>query len=160
MDVNDYLEYLIKNQMYDGSHIFGYGYATVIYVDPYNLGTVQIPKLKKLLSQHYCELIFNFFISDFRRNIAKDDGRLQSCLGGTSITTENELMEWSARRLCCTQCPVKSPHKRKRPEGLSLRPYDRRIYLVAAPYSRVMAFAETTHCLPNLQTSTPFTSLP
>ena len=24
---------------------------------------------------------------------------------------------WSARRLCCTQCPVKSPHKRKRPEG-------------------------------------------
>lgn len=94
MDVNDYLEYLIKNQMYDGSHIFGYGCATVIYVDPYNLGTVQIPKLKKLLSQHYCELIFNFFISDFRRNIAKDDGRLQSCLGGTSITTENELMEY------------------------------------------------------------------
>lgn len=60
MDVNDYLEYLSKNHMYDSSSIFGYGYATVVYVDPYNFGTVQIPKVTKLLSQNYCELIFNF----------------------------------------------------------------------------------------------------
>lgn len=94
MDVNDYLEYLSKNHMYDSSSIFGYGYATVVYVDPYNFGTVQIPKVTKLLSQNYCELIFNFFISDFRRNIAKDSGRLQSCLGGTCTTSEDELMEY------------------------------------------------------------------
>lgn len=30
----------------------------------------------------------------------------------------------------------------------------------ATPYSLCMASTETTHCLPNLQTSTPFTSLP
>lgn len=94
MDVNDYLEYLSKNHMYDSSSIFGYGYATVVYVDPYNFGTVQIPKVTKLLSQNYCELIFNFFISDFRRNIAKDSGRLQFCLGGTCTTSEDELMEY------------------------------------------------------------------
>lgn len=94
MDVNDYLDYLFKNHMYDGSSILGYGYATVVYVDPYSLGTVQIPKVTRLLSHHYCELIFNFFISDFRRNIARGGGRLQSCLGGSCITSEYELMEY------------------------------------------------------------------
>lgn len=93
-DVNNYLDYLSQNQMYDSSKIFGYGYATVVYVDPYNFGTVQIPKVTTLLSKHYCELIFNFFISDFRRNIAKDSGRLQACLGETRIRTEDELMEY------------------------------------------------------------------
>lgn len=51
--------------------------------------------------------------------------------------------------------------KEKSPEGEhSLRTCGGCIYRVAAPYSLVMAFADTTHCLPNLQTSTPFTSLP
>lgn len=94
IDVNNYLDYLMQNKMYDKSYIFGYGYSTVVYIDPYSFGTVHIPKISALLKQHYCELIFNFFISDFRRNIAKDTGRIRDCLGGTSISTEDELMEY------------------------------------------------------------------
>ena len=33
-------------------------------------------------------------------------------------------------------------------------------YTLGSPYSLFMASAETTHCLPNLQTSTPSTSFP
>ena len=32
--------------------------------------------------------------------------------------------------------------------------------LIGSPYSRFIASIETTHCLPNLHTSIPFTSLP
>ena len=41
MDVNDYLDYLFKNHMYDGSSILGYGYATVVYVDQNTTTIVQ-----------------------------------------------------------------------------------------------------------------------
>mgnify|MGYP000037158857 FL=1 len=61
--------------------LFKYGSCSLIYVDPYSFGTVQIPKLHNILKDNYCELLFNFFTSDFNRNKNQDRGRIQRCLG-------------------------------------------------------------------------------
>lgn len=46
--------------------------SNLCFVDPYNFCTVKISALKRLLSNSYCELIFNVFTSDFVRNQDKD----------------------------------------------------------------------------------------
>lgn len=93
-DVNDYLAYLNTNPNTDGYKVFGYGYSTIVYVDPYDFGTVQIPRLSDLLKNHYCEVMFNFFISDFYRNINQDEGRIRNCLGGQLITEKAQIIQY------------------------------------------------------------------
>lgn len=42
--------------------------ATILFIDPYNFGTVRVDRIKAFVSRYYCEFIFNFFTSDFVRN--------------------------------------------------------------------------------------------
>ena len=88
-DVNDYLDWLKDNR-----HIFGYSKSVILYVDPYDFGTVHIPKVHNILQMHYCELIFNFFISDYVRNWGQNKDRLSKCLGGANVSTKEELIEY------------------------------------------------------------------
>lgn len=87
LDVNNYLDYLNLNPQVDCTSIFGYESSVVLFVDPFDFGTVEIPKISNILKVHYCELVFNFFISDYVRNISQDSGRIQKCLGGKQIST-------------------------------------------------------------------------
>lgn len=88
-DVNDYL-INIKNSR----TIFGYSKSVVLYVDPYDFGTVHIPKVHDILKTHYCELIFNFFISDYVRNWKQNKDRIAKCIGGMDISTKEELISY------------------------------------------------------------------
>lgn len=44
-------------------------------------------------------MIFNFFLSDYVRNIQHDKGRILKCLGGEEITTKDELISYMRRNL-------------------------------------------------------------
>ena len=79
--------------------LFAYGKCNLIYVDPYNFGTVQISKLHAILENNYCELLFNLFTSDYVRNIAKDTGRIQKCLGGFKPATKDEFINCVTKEL-------------------------------------------------------------
>lgn len=99
-DVNDYLADLAGNPHVVGQKsIFAYGTSTILYVDPFDFGTVEIPKVSTVLKNHYCELIFNFFTSDYTRNFAKDKGRIAKCLGGKIISSREELIEYMRSQL-------------------------------------------------------------
>lgn len=98
-DVNAYLDRLLANPQLFGSPIFGYGCSAILYVDPFDFGTVEIPKISAILNKHYCELIFNFFISDYVRNINNDQGRIQRCLGGKNIKNKSELFSYVGEML-------------------------------------------------------------
>lgn len=93
-DVNDYLDCLNSNPQVDCTPIFGYGSSVVLFVDPFDFGTVEIPKISNILKTHYCELIFNFFVSDYVRNISQDSGRIQKCLGGKQISSKEQLFSY------------------------------------------------------------------
>lgn len=92
MDVNDFLQKVAepKDRLHD--ELFSYGNCSLIYVDPYNFGTVQISRLHAILRSNYCELLFNLFTSDYVRNIDKDSGRIQKCLDGFKPTTKEEFV--------------------------------------------------------------------
>lgn len=68
MDVNTYLEKQKNNVLY-----FGNGYkklsSTILFVDPYCFGEVKIKNIIDFTNTFYSELIFNYFNSDYRRNI-------------------------------------------------------------------------------------------
>lgn len=99
-DVNDYLADLAGEPKVVGQkNIFAYGTSTILYVDPFDFGTVEIPKVSAVLKNHYCELIFNFFTSDYTRNFAKDRGRIAKCLGGKTISSREELIEYMRSQL-------------------------------------------------------------
>ncbi len=89
IDVNDYLKQLNLK-----TGVFGYGKSVVLYVDPYDFGTVHIPCVHEILKNHYCELIFNFFISDYVRNWNNNRERIKVCLGGISVDTKEELIDY------------------------------------------------------------------
>jgi len=93
-DVNNYLDYLNSNPQVDCTSIFGYGSSVVLFVDPFDFGTVEIPKISNILKMHYCELVFNFFVSDYVRNISQDSGRIQKCLGGKRISNKEQLFSY------------------------------------------------------------------
>lgn len=83
-DVNDYL---LNFKLFD-THM---GFAsTVLFVDPYDFGTVKIDHLTAFISKYYCEVIFNFFISDYVRNGV--DARIRECIGEVNITNKDELV--------------------------------------------------------------------
>ncbi len=68
MDVNTYLEKQKNNVLY-----FSNGYkklsSTILFVDPYCFGEVKIKNIINFTNTFYSELIFNYFNSDYRRNI-------------------------------------------------------------------------------------------
>lgn len=98
IDVNLYLDTIANNRQ-KNYELFGYGGCTLIYVDPYNFGTVQISRLQNILKNNYCELLFNLFTSDYVRNIAKDSGRIQNCLGGFKPATKDEFIDYVVNAL-------------------------------------------------------------
>lgn len=66
LDVNNYLaSFGIKY----ASKYLGYGTFTVLFVDPYNFGTVNVKLLHDFSNKYYTEVIFNYFSSDYLRNI-------------------------------------------------------------------------------------------
>lgn len=98
IDVNEYLDKVASRKIYKHD-FFEYGKCTLLYVDPYNFGTVQISKLHNILAKNYCELLFNLFTSDYVRNIAKDTGRIQNCLDGFKPTTKDEFVDYVVNAL-------------------------------------------------------------
>lgn len=98
IDVNLYLDTIANNRQ-KNYELFGYGGCTLLYVDPYNFGTVQISRLQNILKNNYCELLFNLFTSDYVRNIAKDSGRIQNCLGGFKPATKDEFIDYVVNAL-------------------------------------------------------------
>ena len=64
MDVNDYLKSFKKY-----FQNFIYGSYSVLFVDPYDFGTVNISLIRNFSEKYYTETIFNYFSSDYRRNI-------------------------------------------------------------------------------------------
>lgn len=67
MDVNDYLDSIVKYNTY-----FQFCSSTVLFVDPYNFGDVKIHKLYEFSNKYYSEIIFNYFSSDYKRNIKNE----------------------------------------------------------------------------------------
>ena len=98
IDVNLYLDTIANNRQ-KNYELFGYGGCTLLYVDPYNFGTVQISRLQNILKNNYCELLFNLFTSDYVRNIAKDSGRIKNCLGGFKPATKDEFIDYVVNAL-------------------------------------------------------------
>lgn len=91
MDVNEYLEILLKNEQY-----FNYDSKsfTLLFVDPYNFGTVKIIKIINFLNKYRSELIFNYFSSDFNRNRSninyiKKQHDIKVCMQGINICNKN-----------------------------------------------------------------------
>ena len=99
MDVNDFLEKVSDSTHSLHNRLFAFGNCNLIYVDPYNFGTVQISRLQDILRNNYCELLFNLFTSDYVRNIAKDSGRIQNCLGGFKPATKDEFIDYVVNAL-------------------------------------------------------------
>lgn len=91
-DVNDYLD-MIEASSQNKRGLFAYGKCNLIYADPYNFGTVQIAKLHDNLEHNYCELLFNFFTSDFNRNKKQDHGRIQRCLGDLKPQDKKQVVD-------------------------------------------------------------------
>lgn len=68
-DVNCYLEELTNHSSFFESTSYNQFHGTILFVDPYCFGEVKINNLKKFTEKYYSELIFNYFNSDYRRNV-------------------------------------------------------------------------------------------
>lgn len=62
-DVNIFLDELTNNNFFANNNC-----GTILFVDPYNFGTVNANKIINFTSKFYCELLFNLFSSDIKRN--------------------------------------------------------------------------------------------
>lgn len=83
-DVNEYLEEVSTFRNQCGV----FNALTLLYVDPYNFGTVKLKNIKNFLSKYYSELIFNVFTSDFRRNGKSEINgkKIQECMTGCDLS--------------------------------------------------------------------------
>lgn len=62
-EVVEYLNLLIDKNIFTSSCF------TLLYTDPYNFGIPNLlSTIKNFINKYYCELLFNFFSSDIRRN--------------------------------------------------------------------------------------------
>lgn len=93
-DVNNYINILTTNDS-----LFSYPNATILFVDPYDFGTVHIPTLRRFAEKYYCEIIFNVFTSDFVRN--KMDKRIKTAIDNEQINikTKEELVNYIISQL-------------------------------------------------------------
>ena len=85
-DVNVYLKQYDKFNKY-----LGYA-STILFIDPYDLGTVVIENITQFLNRYYCELFFNFFSSDYVRN--KLDSRICACIGNAKVENKDDLINY------------------------------------------------------------------
>ena len=92
-DVNLYLENYQKfDPVLNNSDSF-----CILFIDPYNFSTVEINKIKKFVTQYYCEVLFNVFTSDQKRN--EDSTAIQKCLGTIQITDKEKIITEIAKHL-------------------------------------------------------------
>lgn len=98
MDVNSYFDFIKEKY----SNYFNYGSNSILFVDPYNFGTVKIKRMKEFVEAHYSELIFNYFSSDYKRNIRNESAlqkieRIKESMSGVpgykEFMDEIEVME-------------------------------------------------------------------
>lgn len=68
-DVNTYLKMQRNNVLFFGNNGYKKLSSTILFVDPYCFGEVKIKNIIDFTSTFYSELIFNYFNSDYRRNI-------------------------------------------------------------------------------------------
>lgn len=99
MDVNAYLDGLNKNPFIETNKIFQFSSAVLLYVDPFDFATVEISKISSILQNYYCELIFNFFLSDFIRNNSHHPERFIRCLNGKTFSSKSELINYIRSQL-------------------------------------------------------------
>ncbi len=64
--------------------------ATILYIDPYDIGTVKIDCVKSFVQSNYCEVLFNLFTSDYVRNGI--DSRIVNCLGIVEPLSKDDLV--------------------------------------------------------------------
>lgn len=97
-DVNKYLERLITSKYLNKTFN-----STIIFVDPYNFGTVKIPVLKRLCQNNYCELLYNLFTSDWIRNRNnKMDKKIKEVIQNEKVILNNkeDLVKYIIKELC------------------------------------------------------------
>ena len=93
-DVNEYLRKIQYNTPCQALN------STILFVDPYDLGTVNIQLLSNFARRFYAEIIFNLFVNDFVRNHRIDPGRIATCLGeGLAIDDSDKLIELIRKKL-------------------------------------------------------------
>lgn len=92
IDVNDYL---INFTLFDKNFMFRA--STVLFVAPYDFGTVKINRLTDFINRYYCEVLFNFFISDYVRNGI--DNRIRKCIGNVNIKDKEELLTYIVKAI-------------------------------------------------------------
>lgn len=92
LDVNDYL---CNYEIFD--NYFGYGSSAIAFIDPYDFGTVKIENLTNFISRYYCEVIFNFFTSDYVRNGI--DKRIRACIGNVDIQNKDALISYIVNQM-------------------------------------------------------------
>lgn len=89
MDVNKYLSDNPQIPMSSKSR------AQVIWLDPYNFGTIRIGNILKFLNNRYCELFYNVFTSDFQRNYITGNIPAERVeVDVNSISNAEGLMQW------------------------------------------------------------------
>lgn len=95
-DVNNYILGLAKQ-----TSSFGFDSATILYVDPYNFGTVKISVLKNFISKYYCELIYNVFTSDVTRN--GFNSKILNCIDNKEdikyIRNQDDFLDYMVKEL-------------------------------------------------------------
>lgn len=75
----------------------GKGNAILLFVDPYDMGTVHLKYIREFIQSRYCDLLFNHFSSDLTRN--KNDQRIVNCFDGLDIPTDADVGEAIANAL-------------------------------------------------------------
>lgn len=90
-DVNIYLSEVGKFEPQCGNRA-----GTILFVDPYNFGSVRLKSIQSFLRKYYCELIYNVFTSDFVRNMHNDvnNKKILECIGRNieNIRTVEQLV--------------------------------------------------------------------
>lgn len=95
MDVNDYLKKLVTSKKIPQ----GKGAFVLLFVDPYNAGTVHLNAVRYFIRHVYADVLFNWFSSDYVRN--RKDPRIFSCFDGLSISEGADSGELVAEALRC-----------------------------------------------------------
>lgn len=80
LDVNDYLNFIACSE---SSLPQGFGTAILLFVDPYNAHTVRFGAMRAFIKNHYCEVLFNWFSSDWNRN--KNSPAIKECFSDIDI---------------------------------------------------------------------------
>ncbi len=98
-DVNKYIGEVGKFEI----HCSPRGAVTILFVDPYNFGSVRLKEIKAFVRKYYCELIYNVFTSDFVRNIHNDTNnkKILECIGRNvkNIKTVEQLVAFIREEL-------------------------------------------------------------